>query len=960
MSVKELRKYINDTPSTREKIRLREFTLTHCENIGEKPELLCDFHPVVSWVLSTSDYYLIGSGKQSPYSLLYGCHFKKYGERLLSFVSAIRSFGLNLVFFIEGCTISDLHDDVLYENYLADWRKSVSQCASVLQACAGHCELSEVCWSFKEGLAGHLTSLLESADGVNVIYCDGKVFNEAVPYLQSNKNACGILTSDTSYAIVPEYALFLTDLFGLNMHQHPILPFGDNEDLHCEVVWSSLLAMSLGLEVKQLADLAILCGNYFSSTLNSKLKPWKTLGIADLSISTVAKWLLNQSTSLCKNNAIQVFLSENPCYKLAMERSYQVYMEECNLENTSCTEGDRLLACKKNGSSLSMNMISLVKHNLYLRPVLIEPDTALQPRFCDATLSIRKFIYVLMGLSRVTEVGLVSSTNVMCNREPLHIPVVLSWVRAGSDSEYFLRFSKCERLAILFHGVTSSWHFFEGCDQFNEFLLACVDDVEEFSCAKNPGVAAIIHSSLLFMKSSNSMLSPSAGISVCELEALLATCLTTLAGFPLDDYPGLPSAKAITTSCRFSHVIDQVYWLASCLCLSYSLPPQGDIFSSCAYIPFHHASCLNQEDADSVHVNRSGSICPQLKQLIAIYREVMELSPVKELRAEVLGKTNSTISRITELYTASVNAIASSRTLIDLTNHPAAGVEGDSNHEGKRKELVSPVPLTSEPQLDVDDTLSTSESMPSLGKSELSFSMECHVMEEDQYYSSQPVLQEGKCEVVCYDPLVSDDEGKEMEEEDEEEESREGELESSLKKDMILKVTVDSILNVSSDGGGEDVSDTLDSRGRKAVQVDCVLVNISDSPKSITSQNKDELLGRSEELPIMEHRSNILKLIRDHSVICIEGETGCGKSTKLPQFILDEALSQDEPTYCNIMVTQPRRVAAVKLAERVATERGEKVGKTVGYCVGGNHHRAPQTRLTYCTIGFFLQVRMLN
>ena len=112
------------------------------------------------------------------------------------------------------------------------------------------------------------------------------------------------------------------------------------------------------------------------------------------------------------------------------------------------------------------------------------------------------------------------------------------------------------------------------------------------------------------------------------------------------------------------------------------------------------------------------------------------------------------------------------------------------------------------------------------------------------------------------------------------------------------------------------------------------------------------------QLPITEYRSNILKLIRDNSVICIEGETGCGKSTKLPQFILDEALSQDEPTYCNIMVTQPRRVAAVKVAERVAAERGERVGKTVGYCVGGDHHRAPQTRLTFCTVGFFLQVRI--
>ena len=69
----------------------------------------------------------------------------------------------------------------------------------------------------------------------------------------------------------------------------------------------------------------------------------------------------------------------------------------------------------------------------------------------------------------------------------------------------------------------------------------------------------------------------------------------------------------------------------------------------------------------------------------------------------------------------------------------------------------------------------------------------------------------------------------------------------------------------------------------------------------------------SHELPIFEHKEKILKLISGHRMVCIEGETGCGKSTKIPQFILDDALEKSPPVACKILVTQPRRVAAMKV-----------------------------------------------
>ena len=63
----------------------------------------------------------------------------------------------------------------------------------------------------------------------------------------------------------------------------------------------------------------------------------------------------------------------------------------------------------------------------------------------------------------------------------------------------------------------------------------------------------------------------------------------------------------------------------------------------------------------------------------------------------------------------------------------------------------------------------------------------------------------------------------------------------------------------------------------------------------------------------------------------IEGETGCGKTTQVPQYILDYYAAQG--CYCNIIVTQPRRIAAVSIARRVCAERDWQLGRICGYQV---------------------------
>ena len=77
-------------------------------------------------------------------------------------------------------------------------------------------------------------------------------------------------------------------------------------------------------------------------------------------------------------------------------------------------------------------------------------------------------------------------------------------------------------------------------------------------------------------------------------------------------------------------------------------------------------------------------------------------------------------------------------------------------------------------------------------------------------------------------------------------------------------------------------------------------------------------------LPIAEYRSSILKALESNQVIIVAGDTGCGKSTQVPQYLLQAG-------YTNIACTQPRRIACIALAKRVGFETLNEYGSEIGY-----------------------------
>jgi ATP-dependent RNA helicase DHX57 len=116
-----------------------------------------------------------------------------------------------------------------------------------------------------------------------------------------------------------------------------------------------------------------------------------------------------------------------------------------------------------------------------------------------------------------------------------------------------------------------------------------------------------------------------------------------------------------------------------------------------------------------------------------------------------------------------------------------------------------------------------------------------------------------------------------------------------------------------------------------------------------------KMLGQRQKLPAWQVRNLVVETVEKHQVTIISGETGSGKSTQSVQFILDEMYSKGLGLAANIIVTQPRRISALGLADRVSEERCSQVGQEVGYTIRGENRTGPKTRITFVTTGILLR-----
>ncbi|XP_012344438.1 ATP-dependent RNA helicase DHX33 [Apis florea] len=134
-----------------------------------------------------------------------------------------------------------------------------------------------------------------------------------------------------------------------------------------------------------------------------------------------------------------------------------------------------------------------------------------------------------------------------------------------------------------------------------------------------------------------------------------------------------------------------------------------------------------------------------------------------------------------------------------------------------------------------------------------------------------------------------------------------------------------------------------------------------DNQQNVQTENVDKgsitLQQQRKSLPVYRLRKRLLEEIRRNSTLIIIGETGSGKTTQIPQLLLSSGIAGGSGC---IGITQPRRVAAVSVARRVAQEQGVEPGKLVGYCVRFEDVTSSQTRIKYLTDGMMVREAMTD
>ncbi|XP_015968870.1 probable pre-mRNA-splicing factor ATP-dependent RNA helicase DEAH2 isoform X1 [Arachis duranensis] len=128
------------------------------------------------------------------------------------------------------------------------------------------------------------------------------------------------------------------------------------------------------------------------------------------------------------------------------------------------------------------------------------------------------------------------------------------------------------------------------------------------------------------------------------------------------------------------------------------------------------------------------------------------------------------------------------------------------------------------------------------------------------------------------------------------------------------------------------------------------------------SQRYFEILEKRKSLPVWHQKHQFLQTLAHNQILILVGETGSGKTTQIPQFVLN-AVDLETPDKCRKMMiacTQPRRVAAMSVSRRVAEEMDVMIGEEVGYSIRFEDCSSSRTVLKYLTDGMLLREAMTD
>jgi pre-mRNA-splicing factor ATP-dependent RNA helicase DHX16 len=166
--------------------------------------------------------------------------------------------------------------------------------------------------------------------------------------------------------------------------------------------------------------------------------------------------------------------------------------------------------------------------------------------------------------------------------------------------------------------------------------------------------------------------------------------------------------------------------------------------------------------------------------------------------------------------------------------------------------------------------------------------------------------------------------------------------------DLVFDDQIDFVMQETSKGYDRRDKKHRDAAAKLALVIEKEEKRLPEE-RPITAHEK--ILEGRKKLPVYPYREEFLAAVKDHQVLILVGETGSGKTTQIPQYLHEIGYSELGKIGC----TQPRRVAAMSVAARVAQEMNVRLGHEVGYSIRFENCTSPKTVIQYMTDGMLLR-----
>ncbi|XP_024633880.1 probable pre-mRNA-splicing factor ATP-dependent RNA helicase DEAH2 [Medicago truncatula] len=156
--------------------------------------------------------------------------------------------------------------------------------------------------------------------------------------------------------------------------------------------------------------------------------------------------------------------------------------------------------------------------------------------------------------------------------------------------------------------------------------------------------------------------------------------------------------------------------------------------------------------------------------------------------------------------------------------------------------------------------------------------------------------------------------------------------------------------------------DVVDDSTAKTVKTNGGLIGNNRWNGKPYSPSYFEILEKRKTLPVWHQKDDFLQFFKDNQILILVGETGSGKTTQIPQFVLEAVDLETPDKHKKMMIacTQPRRVAAMSVSRRVAEEMDVSIGEEVGYSIRFEDCSSAKTVLKFLTDGMLLREAMTD